>query len=144
MLLTPALLAVTGCLCLSIALIEAWCLTAVRYIGIAALKRLFPGDQHLLRSHIDFLLMSGLLFVFYLLFAHLSLVPSRVVLVAMCIGSITNPLGFLALAVSPGLPRTPRSAFGMIMSASFIVTTVGYLGAAWHVGRAALAVMGTN
>jgi hypothetical protein len=60
------------------------------------------------------------------------------VLVAMCIGSLGNPAGFLALAIKPDLPQRPNSLFGAVMTGSFILTTVGYLGAAWYVARAAV------
>lgn len=54
----------------------------------------------------------------------------------MSLGSLGNPLGFLALAIKPDLPQRPTSAFGAIMTGCFVLTTIGYGGAAWTVGRA--------
>jgi len=42
------------------------------------------------------------------------------------------------LAVKPSLRQHPTSPFGAAMTVSFALTTVGYAGAAWSVGRAAL------
>src|SRR5437764_556757 len=48
-----------------------------------------------------------------------------------------NPVRFLALAVKPNLRQHPTSPFRAAMTVSFALTTVGYAGAAWSVGRAA-------
>jgi hypothetical protein len=63
------------------------------------------------------------------------------VLVAMSIGSFMNPVGFLILAVKPDTRQQPSSPFGVLMAGSFTLTTIGYAGAAWYVGRAAVLAM---
>jgi hypothetical protein len=133
-----SILVIAGSLAMTVTLGLAWCLAGVRYLSSGFLKRLFPSYQYLLKAHIDFLLMTGLLMVFFLLFAHFHASPAPVVLVAMCIGSLGNPAGFLALAIKPDLPQRPNSLFGAIMTGSFVLTTVGYLGAVWYVARAAV------
>jgi hypothetical protein len=60
------------------------------------------------------------------------------VLLAMSIGSLLNPSGFLALAIEPNLRQHPSSPFSVIMACSFVLTTLGYIGAAWYVARAAV------
>ncbi|HXJ34365.1 MAG TPA: hypothetical protein VMS22_10050 [Candidatus Eisenbacteria bacterium] len=132
-------LVVTGCFCLGVALIEAWCLTAVRNLHVAALKRIFPDSQQLLRSHIDYLMMTGLLFVSYLMFRQFGIVPPGVLVAAACAGSIINPGAFLAMAIAPQLGKKPPALFGGIVSVSFVLTTSGYLGSGWLIARAALA-----
>ena len=64
--------------------------------------------------------------------------PSPFVVFAMCAGSLLNPAGFLALAIRPDLRQNPTSPFGVVMAGSFTLTTIGYGGAAWSVGQAAL------
>jgi hypothetical protein len=49
-----------------------------------------------------------------------------------------NPVGFIALAVKPTLRQQPTSPFGAVMAGSFTLTTIGYAGAAWSIGHAAL------
>src|SRR5882672_887641 len=132
--ISPGMLAVVGSLCLTLALALAWCLAGVRSSGF--MKRCFPNSQYLLKAHLDFLMMTGLLFIFFLLFAHLHLMPPGFVVVAMSVGSLTNPLGLLALAIKPDLPQRPATAFGALMGGSFVLTTIGYGGAAWAVARA--------
>ena len=125
-----------GSLCLVFTLVLAWCLAGVR--SSAFMKRLFPNYQYLLKAHLDYLFMAGLLLIFFLLFGHFRVSPSLLVLVAMCTGSFMNPVGFLALAIRPTLRQHPASPFGIVMMFSFTMTTVGYGGAAWYVGHAAL------
>ena len=130
----PGVLAVVGSLCLTLALILAWCLVGVRSTGF--MKRWFPSYQYLLKAHIDYLMMTGLLFIFFLLFTHFRLTPPPLIIVAMSVGSLVNPAAFLALAIKPDLPQRPASVFGATVSCGFVVTTIGYGGAAWVVARA--------
>jgi hypothetical protein len=131
-----SLLVVVGSLCLLITLVLAWCLVGVR--SSALMKRLFPNYQNLLKAHIDYLLMTGLLMIFFLLFNHFRVAPSPLVVLAMSVGSFMNPVGFIALAIKPDLRQQPASPFGAVMACSFTLTTIGYAGAAWSIGQAAL------
>jgi hypothetical protein len=135
----PEHLLLVGCATMTLALIEAWCLSGIRHLQLDFMRRIFPSYQYLLKSHIDFLLMTGLLFVFYLVLTRLEVTPPGLILLAIGIGSLLNPAGFLALAMKPDLPQTPFSVFGAIMAGSFVLTTVGYLGAAGFIAQAALA-----
>ena len=96
----------------------------------------FPSYHYLLKAHIDYLMMTGLLFIFSLLFTHFRLTPPPLIVVAMSVGSLVNPAAFLALAIKPDLPQRPASVFGATVSFGFVVTTIGYGGAAWVVARA--------
>ena len=129
------MLPLAGSLCLIITLALAWCLVGVR--SSAQMKKLIPNYQSLLKAHLDYLMMTGLLMIFYLLFAQLRVAAPAFIVAAMSIGSLMNPVGFLALAVKPNLRQHPASPFGAVMTVSFTLTTIGYAGAAWLVGRAA-------
>ena len=130
-----ALLVAVGSACMTITLVLAWCLAGVR--ASAFMKKLFPNSQALLKAHLDYLMMTGLLMIFFLLFSHFRVSASPLILVSMSIGSMMNPVGFLALAVKPNLRQHPTSPFGAVMTVSFALTTIGYAGAAWCVARAA-------
>src|SRR5580765_1591968 len=117
-----SILVVTGSLCLLITLVLAWCLVGVRSSAIV---------KNLLKAHLDYLMMTGLLMIFFLLFNHFRVSPSRLVVFAMCVGSFMNPVGFIALAIKPDLRQQPASPFGAVMAGSFTLTTIGYAGAAW-------------
>jgi hypothetical protein len=134
-----SVLVVVGSFCLLVTLVLAWCLVGVR--STAFMKRVFPNYQYLLKAHIDYLMMTGLLMVFFLLFTHFRVSPSPLVVVTMSVGSLLNPLGFLALAIRPDLRQNPTSPFGVVMTGSFTSTTIGYAGAAWSVGQAALGTL---
>lgn len=127
------LLAVMGSVAMMLALVLAWCLAEVR--SSPFVKKCLPNPQYLLKAHLDFLMMTGLLFVFFLLFEHLRLTPPTAIVVAMSLGSVGNPSGFLALAVRPDLPQRPTTPLGALMALSFTVTTVGCGGAAWYVAH---------
>lgn len=130
------LLAATGSLCMLLSLVLAWGLAGVR--SSSRMKSWIASPQYLLKAHLDFLMMTGLLFVFFLTSRQLGLEVPAAVVAAMCAGSVGNPLGFLALALKPDLPQRPASVFGAVMLLSFTATTVGYGGAAWLVARAVL------
>ena len=72
-----------------ITLVLAWCLAGVR--SSAFMKTLFPNHQYLLKAHIDYLLMTGLLMIFFLLFNRFRVSPSPVVVFTMSIGSFMRP-----------------------------------------------------
>jgi len=56
-------LVVVGSLCLTITLVLAWCLVGVR--TSSRVTKLFPNVPNLLKAHIDYLLMTGLLMLQY-------------------------------------------------------------------------------
>ena len=74
------LLAVVGSVCMMLALV-AWCLAGVR--SSRFVKMCFPNPQYLLKAHLDFLMMTGLLFVFFLISEHLRLTPPAAIVVPM-------------------------------------------------------------
>src|SRR4051812_18260144 len=92
-----SILVVTGSLCLLITLGLAWCLVGVQ--SSSFMKRLFPNYQNLLKAHLDYLMMTGLPMIFFLLFNQFRVSPSPLVVFAMCVGSFMNPVGFIALAI---------------------------------------------
>jgi hypothetical protein len=136
------LLVVAGSLCMIIALVLAWCLVGVRVSSF--MKSIFPNYQYLLKAHIDYLMMSGLLIVFFLLFAHFHLSAPRLIILSMITGSLMNPVGFLVLAVKPKTNQNPPGIFALVMAGSFTLTTLGYAGAAWFVARAAALALGPS
>ena len=131
-------LVIFGGLALFFALIEAWMLVVTSANPDGKLARLIPGWHDLLRSHIDYLMMSLFLFVFYMLFSHFSIKAHALVLLAMAIGSIGNAGLFMVRAIAPGLKEQPTVAFQIVMTISCSLTTIGYLSGIFLVVRAAL------
>lgn len=135
------LLVVIGSACLMLALIEAWLLVIIFTNPDNSLSKLIPGSQDLIKSHIDYLLMSLFLFVFYTLFAHFQIRPSLFLIVSMCVGSLGNAGLFLIRAMKPSLKPEPTAVFRLVVGVSCLLTTIGYFGGAWLVAASAIATM---
>lgn len=90
------------------------------------LLRFIRSEKALLQAHIDYVLMAILLFVFAL--SGRDFPP--IVAYATTVGSITNPLLFLVMAIKPDVAKTPLSPFGVCSVLSFIATTTGMAGCA--------------
>ncbi|MBT7641685.1 MAG: hypothetical protein HN715_01645 [Rhodobiaceae bacterium] len=125
-----SLLVIGASVFIIISLALAWLGTAIRIMRIEALQRLFPSSDHIIKSHIDFLLMALLIIAFYLLGMQLDVVYPDWAIWAMLIGGFTNPFTFIIVAMSPPDAFQPGPIFGIGAMASFIVTTVGFVTAA--------------
>jgi len=127
---------IVGAISLSIALLEAWILVA--QFSSAAMQRLVPGRADLVRSHIDYLLMTLFLFAFYGLARTTGAAIPAWAIAAACLGALFNPFGFLVYAVRPDFREAPPKAFFAMITTSCVATTVGYAVTAWTIAFAAM------
>lgn len=123
------LLPLAASICLITSLVQAWILTAYRYFKIQAIKRIFKNYRDLVRSHVDYLLMSALIFAIYLIVKDLSIVLPGAVLWLIFIGALYNPFGFILQAIKPDIAEggfIKKIGLGL----GFMPTTlgVGYAG----------------
>jgi hypothetical protein len=125
-----SLLVIGACVFIIISLALAWLGTAIRIMRIAALQRIFPSSDHIIKSHIDFLLMALLIIAFYLLAKQLDVTYPDWVIWSMLIGGFTNPFTFIIVAMSPPDEFKPGPIFGASAMVSFIITTAGFVAAA--------------
>lgn len=116
----------TGSLCLTIALAQAWLLVFSFMSEIGLVARWIPGKEQLVKSHIDYLMMSMFLFIFFFLSKAL-VVPAGWAIICACLGAFMNPLGFFLRAVKPSLLSQPTLAYKAIMALSFLLTTTGFM-----------------
>lgn len=94
---------IAASLCLIIALVEAWILQTIMVFETKSLKRIFKNYQDLVRSHIDYLMMSMLFFALYAVLRTIQLeIPSFIAWMAFA-GALLNPFGFLLRAIKPDL-----------------------------------------
>ncbi|ESS73003.1 hypothetical protein MGMO_39c00020 [Methyloglobulus morosus KoM1] len=121
---------------LLMALCLAWCLVFLKF-DLAFIKMIFPGKfTRVLQAHLDFLLMTALLFGFYAVKVPL---PATVRW-CMVIGAFTNSSLFMAQAIFPILDsQTPPeglfpSIFRLYLMASLLITSYGF-------GRGAVIVL---
>lgn len=120
---------------LIIALLLAWSMVGL-HMKLPFLMDLFPGDfQRLLSAHLDFLIMTALL----LALASTRISFPGIVRWAMVIGAFTNSSVFLILAMFPAydhasgayaLSSGGTGIYKLYSGASFIITTIGFGGAA--------------
>lgn len=139
MIVYDAYFVLTGAVCLSVALVQAWLLVARFASEEGPVARLIPGKHDLLRSHIDYLMMAQFLFVFYALYRYFELGPPAWLVVATCIGSFFNPFAFFVRALRPQYLTNPPAPFMIMITLSCILTTLGYGVTAWMLANAALA-----
>jgi len=97
------LLPLAASLCLVIALIQAWILTAVRYLRWNGIKKVFPNYRDLVRSHIDYLIMSALVMVTWLVLVKLDIEPPVIICWLTFVGALYNPFGFILQAIKPDI-----------------------------------------
>ncbi len=133
-----AYLAVAAAVCLTMALIEAWLLLGRVSTKEGPLARLLPNAKDLLSSHMDYLMMSLFLFVFYGLFRVMDVGPPDWLVAAACFGSFFNPFGFLLRAMKPSYQQAPPKAFLAFTTTSCIATTASFAAAGWMIAAAAL------
>ncbi len=115
------------------ALLLAWCLVGLN-LEFTPLQALFPGKtSRLLQAHLDYLLMSALLFGF----AATGIGLPRLVAWAMVVGACTNSSLFWLMAMFPQLDGPQPQADGWLQLfklytfASIVTTSYGFGRAAW-------------
>jgi hypothetical protein len=131
-------LVLTGSVYLTIALAQAWALVVVLTNPTCSLATRIPGWQDLVKSHIDYLLMSLFLFVLFLLFVHFQTHLPTFFALSLILGALENPALFFIRALYPALKQEPSNPFRIAMTASCVLTTLGYLAGAWVLAAAAL------
>ncbi|KJV05719.1 hypothetical protein [Methylocucumis oryzae] len=113
---------------LLMALCLAWCMVFLKF-DLAFFKLIFPGKfTRVLQAHLDFLLMSALLFGFYA--AKVPLPTS--VRWCMVVGAFTNSSLFMLQAMFPVLDAQPPAqglfpgVFRVYLLASLFTTSYGF------------------
>ncbi len=108
-----------ACITLIIGLILAWCLMATIPFKIPFFLNIFKDTDELLSAHLDFLMMSMLLFGIYA-----SKIPlPKIVIWPMALGSIGNPSAFLLGSI---FPESQSPLIGLFIFTTISLTTFGY------------------
>jgi len=107
-------------------LLEAWIATLIIYVKIDALKKIFPVPHNLIRSHIDYLLMSLLLVAIYFVCLHLNISLPKSIIIILLIGALYNPFGFFIQAINPKAGKNDTFAGKLGVCLGFLPTTIGY------------------
>lgn len=116
----------TAALILVISLVEAWIATLIYYGGVKSLKKVFKAPQNLIRSHVDYTIMTALLGVAYFSIVHLQLDIPKAIIALLCFGAIYNPFGFLLKSINPKAGQSDTVVGKIIVCAAFLPTTIGF------------------
>lgn len=122
----PEWLLVTAAIAMLISLVEAWLATLIIYGKVGWLKKIFPATHNLIRSHVDYTIMTGLAAVLYFVIIHLQLQIPPAVIAIFCIGLLYNPAGFIAKAVNPNMGNSDTVLGRVMVCAGFLPATIGF------------------
>ncbi|MGO9133477.1 MAG: hypothetical protein ACLP8A_05430 [Methylovirgula sp.] len=135
--MTNFILAAAALLCLAIALIQSWLIVAALSNAEGAIGRLFPNTRELIRSHVDYLMMTQFLFIFYGLFRSMGLIAPAWLILLVAFGSFFNPFAFFVRAIKPSYIASPAFPFRILLTVSCAATTIGYAIAGFIIVQAA-------
>lgn len=107
-------------------LFEAWLATLIIYGKVKFLKKIFPATHNLIRSHVDYLMMTSLLLVSYFICVHLNIILPDWIIVLLCIGVIYNPFGFFIKAINPKAGQSETFLGKLTVCIAFLPTTIGF------------------
>lgn len=116
----------TAAFAMLFSLFEAWLATLIVYGKVGFLKKIFPVPHNLVRSHVDYLIMTTLLCVSYFLCLHLAIELPKWLIVTLCFGVIYNPFGFFVKAINPKAGNADTPFGRAIVCLSFVPTTLGF------------------
>lgn len=119
------LLPLAAAVCLLTALVQAWLMTMVRYLKLDSVKKLFPGYKNLVRSHIDYLMMTSLIFSVYLVVINLAINLPDFILWSIFIGALYNPFGFFLQAIKPDIADGKGIVIKAGVVLGFLPLTIG-------------------
>ena len=117
---------ITAAVALLISLVEAWLATLIIYAKVGFLKKIFPATHNLIRSHVDYTIMTALSGFTYLAIVHLGIELPKPIIVIYCIGVLYNPFGFVIKAINPKAGQSETFAGKLIVCLGFVPATIGF------------------
>jgi len=126
--LNLSLILIIAVICLFISVVQGWILAFMRYSEFEFLKKVFPGYGFLVKSHIDYVMMGGLLFIIYIVLAKFNLTLPKFVILSLVIGALYNPFGFVLQSIKPNITRSDSIVFKIMILAGFLPATIGFIG----------------
>ncbi len=124
--ITSQWLLITAAIALLISLFEAWLATLIIYGKVGFLKKIFPATHNLIRSHVDYTMMTALVGFIYLALDHLQIELPKAIIVILCIGVLYNPFGFVLKAINPKAGNSDTVMGRIIVCAGFLPATIGF------------------
>ncbi|SFM32801.1 hypothetical protein [Marinobacter zhejiangensis] len=122
----PAWLLLTAAIAMLISLLEAWLATLIIYGKVRWLKKIFPATHNLIRSHVDYTIMTALTGFVYYAIDHLALSIPDAIIVIYCVGVLYNPAGFIAKAINPNMGNSDTVLGRAMVCIGFLPATIGF------------------
>ncbi|MEP2989788.1 MAG: hypothetical protein ABJN65_07215 [Parasphingorhabdus sp.] len=119
----------TAAIALIISLIEAWIVSLIYYLRVQFLKKIFPSPHQLIRSHVDYCIMAGLLGLFFVSVEAVDIVLPNIILILICVGALYNPAPFILVAMKPEGAESRKDIDllgGIVICIGFLPVTIGY------------------
>lgn len=123
---TPVWMLITAAVALLISLVEAWLATLIIYGKVGFLKKIFPATHNLIRSHVDYTIMTALLGFTYFAIIHLGIDLPKSIIVILCIGVLYNPFGFVIKAIKPDAGNSDTLGGKIMVCVGFLPATIGF------------------
>lgn len=123
---TSQWLLITAAIALLISLFEAWLATLIIYGKVGFLKKIFPATHNLIRSHVDYTIMTALVGFIYLALDHLHIELPKSIIVILCVGVLYNPFGFVLKAINPKAGNSDTVMGRIIVCSGFLPATIGF------------------
>jgi hypothetical protein len=123
------LLVISGGALILLSIATGWLIIAKKYLSLEILEKLIRNDGKLVKAHIDYIMMSLILFAFFLTGVTL---PFPVVVLA-CVGALADPSLFVFLSIRPDVNKNIGTAFSVISTTIFLITTAGIGGGAFYI-----------
>lgn len=122
-------LRIAAAIILSIALAMGWILALLRTPAAPVILKVVRDPGKFLYTHIDYLMMSLLLFAFAALVDD----PSMTLVWLAIAGAFVNPFMLLLFALVPEWNKKQPLWYQALATASFLATTIGFGGLAWGI-----------
>lgn len=123
------LLVISGAALILLSIATGWLIIAKKYLSLGILERIIRNDGKLVKAHIDYIMMSLILFAFFLTGVTLPL-P---VIVLSCVGAFADPSLFVFLSIKPDVNKKTGSAFSVASTVIFLITSAGIGGGALYI-----------
>lgn len=90
------------------------------------LKKIFPATHNLIRSHVDYTIMTALSALMYFIVIHLKLEIPAAIIVIFCVGVLYNPFGFVVKAINPQAGNSETFLGKLMVCLGFLPATIGF------------------
>lgn len=130
--MTPELhlLPMAASICLLTALVQAWIMTWVRYFEAPLVLKILPNYRDFVRSHVDYLIMTGIVFSTFLVLLKLEIALAPLACWLIFIGALYNPFGFILQAIKPDIAESGGIVTKAGTVIAFFPLTIGLVWAA--------------